>query len=98
MAMHEAMAGTLDTVIEEIREIQEAARKSTQPVERPTWPMIVLISPKGWTGPKFVNGKKVEGTFTCAPGPPITDPATNPEHLQQLRTVVAQLSAAGAVR
>ena len=83
MAMHEAMAATVDTVIEEIRNIQETARKSTQPVERPTWPMIVLISPKGWTGPKFVNGKKVEGTFR-AHQVPITDPATNPEHLKQL--------------
>ena len=83
MAMHEAMAATSDTVIEEIRKIQEAARKSTQPVERPIWPMIVLISPKGWTGPKFVNGKKVEGTFR-AHQVPITDPATNPEHLKQL--------------
>jgi xylulose-5-phosphate/fructose-6-phosphate phosphoketolase len=83
MAMHEAMAATLDTVVEEIRKIQEAARKSTQPMERPTWPMIVLISPKGRTGPKFVNGKKVEGTFR-AHQVPITDPATNPEHLKQL--------------
>jgi xylulose-5-phosphate/fructose-6-phosphate phosphoketolase len=83
MPMHEAMAKTLDTVIEEIRSIQDSARKSTQPPERPTWPMIVLISPKGWTGPKFVNGKKVEGTFR-AHQVPITDPATNPEHLKQL--------------
>jgi len=83
MAMHEAMAATLDTVIQQVRDIQDSARKSGSPPERPRWPMIVLISPKGWTGPKFVNGKKIEGTFR-AHQVPITDPATNPEHLQQL--------------
>jgi xylulose-5-phosphate/fructose-6-phosphate phosphoketolase len=83
MVMHEAMAATLDVVIEEMRSIQAAARKSTAAPERPRWPMIVLASPKGWTGPKFVNGKKIEGTFR-AHQVPITDPATNPEHLRQL--------------
>ena len=51
--------------------------------ERPRWPMIILKTPKGWTGPKFVNGLPVEGTFR-AHQVPITDPATNPEHLKQL--------------
>jgi xylulose-5-phosphate/fructose-6-phosphate phosphoketolase len=83
MPMHEAMAATLDAVVEQVRNIQASARKSTASVERPQWPMIVLVSPKGWTGPKFVNGKKIEGTFR-AHQVPITDPATNPEHLQQL--------------
>jgi len=81
-AMHEAMAATLDTVIEEIGRIQSAAR--TQGAgERPRWPMIVLASPKGWTGPKFVDGVPNEGTFH-AHQVPITDPAKNPEHLRQL--------------
>jgi xylulose-5-phosphate/fructose-6-phosphate phosphoketolase len=81
--MHEVMAATLDAVVEQVRNIQDSARKSTASVERPQWPMIVLVSPKGWTGPKFVNGKKIEGTFR-AHQVPITDPATNPEHLKQL--------------
>jgi xylulose-5-phosphate/fructose-6-phosphate phosphoketolase len=83
MPMHEAMAATLDAVVEQVRNIQDSARRSTASVERPQWPMIVLVSPKGWTGPKFVNGKKIEGTFR-AHQVPITDPATNPEHLKQL--------------
>jgi len=83
MAMHEAMAATLDVVIEQVQGIQRAARQSTQPVARPHWPMIVLVSPKGWTGPKFVNGKKIEGSFRSHQVP-ITDPAINPAHLKQL--------------
>jgi xylulose-5-phosphate/fructose-6-phosphate phosphoketolase len=83
MAMHEAMASTLDAVIEQVLGIQQAARQSAQPVARPQWPMIVLVSPKGWTGPKFVNGKKIEGSFRSHQVP-ITDPATNPAHLKQL--------------
>jgi xylulose-5-phosphate/fructose-6-phosphate phosphoketolase len=83
MPMHEAMAATLDLVMESIRQIQDDARKSPAAVQRPTWPMIVLASPKGWTGPKIVNGKRVEGTFRSHQVP-ITDPATNPAHLKQL--------------
>jgi xylulose-5-phosphate/fructose-6-phosphate phosphoketolase len=80
--MHEAMAATLDTAIEEIKRIQSAAR--TQAVtDRPRWPMIVFASPKGWTGPKMVDGLPVEGTFR-AHQVPISDPASNPEHLVQL--------------
>jgi xylulose-5-phosphate/fructose-6-phosphate phosphoketolase len=82
MPMHEAMASTLDLVIEEIRHIQGAARGVDQ-AERPRWPMIVLASPKGWTGPKMVNGKRNEGTFRSHQVP-LTDPATNPAHLKQL--------------
>src|SRR5471030_2676765 len=60
--MHELMAVTLDTVLDEIRDIQARAR--TQPnADRPRWPMIVLRSPKGWTGPKSVDGKQTEGSF-----------------------------------
>jgi xylulose-5-phosphate/fructose-6-phosphate phosphoketolase len=83
MPMHETMAATLDLVMENIRQIQDAARKSPATVQRPTWPMIVLVSPKGWTGPKIVNGKRIEGTFRSHQVP-ITDPASNPAHLKQL--------------
>jgi xylulose-5-phosphate/fructose-6-phosphate phosphoketolase len=83
MPMHELMAGTLDRVIEQIRDIQAAARKPGAPAERPRWPMIVLVSPKGWTGPKIIDGKKIEGTFRSHQVP-LTDPATNPKHLKQL--------------
>jgi xylulose-5-phosphate/fructose-6-phosphate phosphoketolase len=85
MPMHEAMAATLDTVIEEIRRIQAQARNSTGTVERPRWPMIVLNSPKGWTGPKMVDGKPNEGTFRSHQVP-LSDPAKNPAHLRQLES------------
>src|ERR1700723_1841052 len=83
MPMHEAMAGTLDAVIEMIRQIQADARQSPNTAQRPRWPMIVLISPKGWTGPKIVDGKRIEGSFRSHQVP-ITDPAKNPQHLKQL--------------
>jgi xylulose-5-phosphate/fructose-6-phosphate phosphoketolase len=60
--MHQLMAGTLDAVIEEIQAIRKDARENGFRT-RPRWPMIVLRSPKGWTGPKVVDGQKVEGTF-----------------------------------
>ncbi len=88
--MHQAMAAVLDTVIEEIRRIQAQARASAGDAhklagsqQRPRWPMIVLISPKGWTGPKMVDGKRNEGTFRSHQVP-LTDPAKHPEHLRQL--------------
>ena len=81
-AMHQAMAAILDTVIEEIRKIQTDAR-SNGATQRPTWPMIVFGSPKGWTGPKVIDGVPNEGTFH-AHQVPLTDPAKNPEHLRQL--------------
>jgi xylulose-5-phosphate/fructose-6-phosphate phosphoketolase len=81
--MHQAMAATLDVAIEQIKGIQRDARtKGT--IGRPLWPMIVLKSPKGWTGPKVVNGLPVEGTFRSHQVP-ITDPRTNPKHLAQLQ-------------
>ena len=82
MAMHAAMAATLDRVVEQIRAIQQDARVSGN-TERPRWPMIVLASPKGWTGPKFIDGRPNEGTFRSHQVP-LTDPATNPAHLKQL--------------
>jgi xylulose-5-phosphate/fructose-6-phosphate phosphoketolase len=60
--MHQLMAATMDSVLAEIRRIQQAARARGFK-ERPRWPMIILRSPKGWTGPKTVDGKQVEGTF-----------------------------------
>jgi xylulose-5-phosphate/fructose-6-phosphate phosphoketolase len=80
--MHRLMAETLDMVVEKIKTIQQNARQYGAN-ERPLWPMIILRSPKGWTGPKTVNGLPVEGSFRSHQVP-ITDPATNPEHLRQL--------------
>ncbi len=80
--MHEAMAATLDRVIEEIKTIQRYARERGK-TERPRWPMIVLNTPKGWTGPKVVDGKPVEGAFRSHQVP-LSDPSTHPEHLKLL--------------
>ena len=80
--MHEAMAATLDTAVEQIKKIQQDARVHGN-VARPRWPMIVLNSPKGWTGPKMVDGLQVEGTFRSHQVP-LSDPATHPEHLKLL--------------
>lgn len=60
--MHQLMAATLDRVLDEIQEIQRKARQEGH-TERPMWPAIVLVTPKGWTGPKTVDGRQVEGTF-----------------------------------
>lgn len=80
--MHKLMAETLDNVVADIQAIkQQAARDKSTP--RPFWPMIVLRSPKGWTGPKFVDGVKIENSFH-AHQVPITEPSKSPEHLQQL--------------
>ncbi len=81
-AMHQLMAGTLDTIIEEIKRIQKDARENGF-THRPAWPMIVLRSPKGWTGPKEVDGLPVEGTFR-AHQVPVTDFATKPDHIKIL--------------
>src|SRR5450432_3190573 len=75
--MHEAMARTLDTAIEQIKNIQRHARVHGN-LTRPRWPMIVLASPKGWTGPKVVDGVPIEGTFRSHQVP-ISNPATHPE-------------------
>ncbi|HRW09117.1 MAG TPA: phosphoketolase family protein, partial [Caldilineaceae bacterium] len=84
--MHQAMAATLDKVVGEIKAIQQDARHAAHtgsPVERPRWPMIVLKSPKGWTGPKVIDGVPIEGTFR-AHQVPLSDPATHPAHLTLL--------------
>jgi xylulose-5-phosphate/fructose-6-phosphate phosphoketolase len=79
MIMHRLMAATLDRALDRIQDIQDRAR--TRGFEkRPTWPMIVLRSPKGWTGPKEVDGEPVEGTWR-AHQVPVGDMAGNPQHL-----------------
>ncbi len=80
--MHGLMAATLDTVLAEIRDIQVKTRSNHFSV-RPQWPMIVLRSPKGWTGPKTVDGLPVEGSFRSHQVP-VADLATKPEHLKIL--------------
>jgi xylulose-5-phosphate/fructose-6-phosphate phosphoketolase len=81
--VHQILAGTLDKILARIREIQSAARAAgTKVLTRPCWPMIVFRTPKGWTGPKFVDGLPVEGTWR-AHQVPIAD-MKNPEHLKQL--------------
>jgi xylulose-5-phosphate/fructose-6-phosphate phosphoketolase len=82
MAMHARMAEVLEECVLEIRRLQTEARASGTP-SRPRWPMIVLRSPKGWTGPKEVNGHKVEG-FWRAHQVPMGDVRTNPENLKKL--------------
>jgi xylulose-5-phosphate/fructose-6-phosphate phosphoketolase len=80
--MHQLMAATLDSVVTEIKRIQHDARTDGFKV-RPLWPMIILRSPKGWTGPKVVDGKPVEGTFR-AHQVPVEEFATKPENLKIL--------------
>jgi xylulose-5-phosphate/fructose-6-phosphate phosphoketolase len=83
-AMHEQMAATLDEIVEKIRAIQDRARNGGD-TSRPIWPMIVLRTPKGWTGPKEVDGKRAEGSFRSHQVP-LADLSSKPEHLAQLET------------
>ncbi len=80
-AMHQLMAATLDTIVEEIKSIQQKARAGKLD-GLPAWPMIIFRTPKGWTGPKIVDGKPVEGTWR-AHQVPVTD-LSKPEHLKIL--------------
>ncbi len=82
--MHRLMAATVDTALEEITAIQRRAREEGD-LTRPRWPMIVLESPKGWTGPRVVDGVPVEGTWR-AHQVPLSEVRTDPEHLAQLET------------
>ncbi|MBZ0072910.1 MAG: phosphoketolase family protein [Gammaproteobacteria bacterium] len=82
MAMHRQMAATLEQCLTEIRTIQQSARSSGE-ARRARWPMIVLRSPKGWTGPKEVDGRRVEG-FWRAHQVPLAGVRENPAHLAQL--------------
>jgi xylulose-5-phosphate/fructose-6-phosphate phosphoketolase len=82
-SMHQAMAATLEHCVREIRGIQQEARRSTSEVKRPRWPMVILRSPKGWTGPKEVDGHKVEG-FWRAHQVPLAEVHEKPSHLAML--------------
>ena len=82
--MHELMAATLETVINDIRRIQDRAR-SDGFTKRPTWPMIVMRTPKGWTCPKEIDGKRVEG-FWRAHQVPMGEMHENPAHVRLLET------------
>jgi len=82
--MHQLMAATLDTINRRDQAIQEDAR-SRGIKTRPVWPMIVMRTPKGWTGPKVVDGKPVEGTWR-AHQVPVTDLSTKPGHLRFWKT------------
>ncbi len=82
MTMHRQMAELLETVYAEIRAIQRQAREDGN-TTRPVWPMIILRTPKGWTGPKVVDGKQVEGTWR-AHQVPLEGMRENPEHLRML--------------
>ncbi len=83
-AMHQLMAETLDEAVGEIRRVQAEARDGGTP-QRPRWPMIVLITPKGWTGPKEVDGKPAEGSYRSHQVP-LANLAKDPEHMRQLET------------
>jgi xylulose-5-phosphate/fructose-6-phosphate phosphoketolase len=80
--MHQTMAATVERCVQQIREIQQEARSSGV-ARRPRWPMIILRSPKGWTGPEEVDGHKVEG-FWRAHQVPMADVTSNPDHLKLL--------------
>jgi xylulose-5-phosphate/fructose-6-phosphate phosphoketolase len=82
--MHQRMAATLDEAVDEIRAIQHGAREGGVR-ERPRWPMIVLRTPKGWTGPEEVDGLPAEGSFRSHQVP-LSGLAQRPEHLEQLET------------
>jgi xylulose-5-phosphate/fructose-6-phosphate phosphoketolase len=81
--VHQAMAATLEHCVNEIRRIQDEARNSAATVKRPRWPMVILRSPKGWTGPKEVDGHKVEG-FWRSHQVPLAGMHENPAHLALL--------------
>jgi xylulose-5-phosphate/fructose-6-phosphate phosphoketolase len=85
VTMHRLMASTLDAVVEEITGIQRGARAGAGDPERPRWPMIVLRTPKGWTGPKTVDGLPTEGTWRSHQVP-LGEVRTNPEHLAALES------------
>jgi xylulose-5-phosphate/fructose-6-phosphate phosphoketolase len=82
--MHQLMAGVVDNAIEDIRRFQVDARTNGASI-RPRWPMIVLRSPKGWTGPKVVDGLQIEGTFRSHQVPLLVD-SEHPEHVELLES------------
>ena len=82
--MHQDMAAAVDTVVAEIRAIQRKARAGGRALERPRWPLIILRSPKGWTGPRSVDGKQTEGSWRSHQVP-LSDMASKPEHVRLLQ-------------
>ena len=96
-AMHQMMAETLDTVIAEIKRIQEERPGATADAARPRWPMIVLRSPKGWTGPKEVDGVPIEGTWRSHQVP-LADFGEEARARQAARRMDEELQAGGALR
>jgi xylulose-5-phosphate/fructose-6-phosphate phosphoketolase len=80
--LHQQAAAVFDTMLDRISQIQKAAREDGS-TARPAWPMLIMRTPKGWTGPKFVDGKPVEGTWR-AHQVPLDKVRENPEHLRQL--------------
>jgi xylulose-5-phosphate/fructose-6-phosphate phosphoketolase len=83
LVMHQQAAAVFDKIFDRIAEIQQSARAAKGPIERPAWPMLILRTPKGWTGPKFVDGKPVEGTWR-AHQVPLSEIFEKPEHLHML--------------
>ena len=81
--LHETMASTMDAVLARIREIQRAAREDGD-LERKPWPMILMVTPKGWTGPKFIDGLQYEGTWRSHQVP-LTATRENAEHRRMLQ-------------
>jgi xylulose-5-phosphate/fructose-6-phosphate phosphoketolase len=92
-AMHQLMAATLDAVVNDIQKLQSEARRACKP-RRPVWPMVILRTPKGWTGPKEVDGKPVEGTYR-AHQVPMAETRTNPQHLKLLEEWMKSYSPEG---
>jgi len=82
MTMHQQAAAVFDTIFDRIAAIQKAARQEGS-TELPAWPMLIMKTPKGWTGPKFVDGKPVEGTWR-AHQVPLAELREKPEHLRML--------------
>ena len=85
LGMHQRMAAMLEEIVLEIRSIQESARRSGKTQPMPRWPVLILRTLKGWTGPKIVDGKPVEGTWR-AHQVPLDGLFTNPKHLKQLES------------
>lgn len=83
LIMHQKMAYTLDLVFDEIQQIQKSARSKGEVNTAPNWPMIILRTPKGWTGPKEVDGKKTEGSWRSHQVP-LANMAKYPEHVKML--------------
>lgn len=85
MEVHRALARTLDVIYEKISQIQRLARHAEDPkvVDRPLWPVLILRTPKGWTGPRYVDGQRVEGTWRSHQLP-LAD-LDKPPHLMQLQ-------------